>query len=1035
MQILRYRLITILFAATLFSSIGTAQFPDFKFNHINENQNLSHSSVLNIVQDNEGFLWFATIDGLNRFDGYTCKVFKHHDGDSTSISSNFIHRIYIDTDGEIWITTRDGGLNKFDKYTEKFMCYRHNPNLDSSISSDKAAAILQDKKGNYWVSSDGGLDRFYPQTGKFVHINLNEIAARAPEPLDQLYIDESGLIWICSLNGLIKFNPENLSFIKYENIQGNLNSLNDDFIHFVYREANYLWLTTGGGGLTQFDIVNDNFKVYYPSFENKRSVIFGSILPYSDNILIIGSEGHGLFFFDKNTKRFHSIKNNPENSNSISNNHISSIFKDNQQNIWIGTWGGGINKVTNPNRKFIKYSNNPFDQNSISGTSVFAIYKDNSGDVWVGTSNGLDRLDKKSGKFVHYNFNNNKNVSLGANIYGAIYCDRKNNFWFSSGTLIRYNIRNNKTQIFHYEHKDTNTISSNNIKCIVGDKKGNIWLGVEEGVGGICKYDIQTQKWTRYLSNPQNPLLVRYIYEAPNGVFWLATTNSGLIKFDVSSGKKTVYKNDPDNLFSISYNDVRHIIETENGELWVATYGGGIDRFDPVTEKFYRIKEKDGLSNNFTYAILEDKNENLWISTNFGLTKFNRKDTTFKVYTIEDGLQNNEFNTGAFYKSEDGELFFGGVNGFNRFYPEKISENKKLPPVYITAFKLLDKEIKPDTSVIFNKNITLSYFDKFFSVEFVALDYRDPSKNQYKYKLEGFDDDWIKADHRRYASYTNLSPGHYVLKIIASNNDGVWNKKGTKLNITVTPPFWLEWWFILSSVVILLIIMISTVRYYSTRKLKEQIYHLEKERAVQTERERISRDLHDNVGSQLTNIITGIGLAEIYNKSEKKKADSLLTSLKGELRETMTQLRETIWALKSNEMDFESFITELRKLIERHQKFFSGKIQLELKSKSGNKLILKPLQTLYVLRIIQEAITNSIKHSGADKIVVSILNQDNRFTVFIQDNGKGINEINSDLLNGNGIVNMKKRAEEIGGDLKINTTENEGVKISVIIPV
>lgn len=1034
----RSKLYSIVLFVLVITNLSRPQFPDFKFEHINESHNLSHSTVLDIIQDKEGFIWFGTIDGLNRFDGYTCKVFKHDDKDSTSISSNFIHGLHLDSNGDLWISTRDGGLNKFNKFTETFKSYLHDPNDLNSISSNKVATILQDKKGTYWVSGDGGLDKFDPQTGIFKHINLvNKNKNRKIDvSVDRAYVDDSDILWIFSPEGIIKFDPANNSVRVFRSDENNSNSLNDNFIHSVFKENNSLWITTRGGGLTEFNLRTEKFKVYYPGLDKKskkENIIFGEIFPYSDNILLIGSTENGLYMFDKKKKIFNSIKSHPENSFSISNNHISTIYKDRQNILWIGTWGGGVNKAISKRLKFKKYSKNPFNKNSISGSSVFAVLKDKENNIWIGTTNGIDKLDHSSNLITHFNFIKNTKDVFGTNIYGVIYQDIQGNLWFASDSLIKVDIRSNKREYFSFDPSDPNTISSNNIKCIVSDRNGNIWIGLEDGLGGICKYDLKEKKWTRYLVNENYPLLVRYIFEDSNGNYWLGTTKDGLIKFNINTGDTTTYKNNPEYPYSLSYNDVRQIMETKNGELWLATYGGGICRFDPESEKFYTVKEKNGLSNNFTYAILEDKNENLWISTNYGITKYNRKNNSFKIFTVEDGLQNNEFNTGAFYKAPDGEMFFGGVNGFNRFYPDKIIENENVPHVFITKFKLLDKEIKSDSSFIFNKNITISYFDKFFSVEFAALDFTDPAMNQYEYKLERFDDGWIKSGRRRYASYTNLSPGNYILKVRGSNNDGVWNLKGTELAITVTPPFWLESWFLTSAAIILLVILVYTVRYYSTKKLKEQIYQLEKEKAVQSERERISRDLHDNVGSQLTNIISGVSLAETYNKTKKQKANDLLNLLKGELRETMTQLRETIWALKSNEMDFDNFINELQKLIERNTKYFPGAIKSDI---SENKnVLLKPLQALFIFRIIQEAINNSIKHSGADKITVSVFIESKKFCVSIIDNGKGIVNKTSKMINGNGIENMKRRAEEIGAEFSINSEKNKGVQIFVKLKI
>ncbi len=1022
------------------SHLCFAQGANFKFEHVNEKQNLSHNSIIDISQDREGFLWFGTIDGLNRFDGYSCKIFKHNENDPASLSSNFVHQIYEDSKGWLWITTRDGGLNKFNKKTETFTHYRHNPADANSLSNDKVSAIVEDSSGKFWITTDDGLDLLDPRTGKFEHFTYDQNNSNSPsnKALSGLFKDKDGVIWITSVNGMTRFDPVKKIFKRFYHDKKNPNSLNDNFVQYIYKdEDDMLWITTRGGGLTRYDEKNNKFHLYFPKEHKKGDTkipFFGTIIPYDKKSLLIGSDGQGLFLFDKEKKSFSSFENDPDNTSSVSSNKISDIFRDDQNNFWVGTWGGGVNKIIRQANKFIRYSNNPFDNNSLAGNFVFAILKDRSGNVWVGTSSGgLNKLGKDQKKFIHYLKKTGDKNSLSGNTVGAIFEDRHGYLWIASDGLNRFDVKNNKFKIFRYDPGNKNSISSNDIKCITEDSKGNVWIGVEGGAGGVCKYDINSGIWTRYFSDQENPILVRFIYEDKNYNLWFGTYRDGLIKFDPESGKTTRYKNNPHDPFSISYNDIRQITETKNGEMWIATYGGGINKFERQTGKFYSLKEKDGLSNNFTYAILEDDEENLWISTNYGITKYNRKNNSFKIYTVEDGLQNNEFNTGAFYKAQDGEMFFGGVNGFNRFYPGNMENNNHIPPVYFTSFKILDKEINTDSSILFKKNIELSYFDKFFSVEFAALDYSLPSNNNYEYKLEGFDDAWIKAGHRRFASYTNLDPGKYTLRVKASNNDDAWNNDGASLNIIVTPPFWRTWWFITLCGFAALSTLVGTVRYYSTKKLKERIYDLEKEKAVQKERERISRDLHDSVGSQLTNIITGIGLAEIYNRTEKPKADNLLASLKDELRETMTQLRETIWALKSNEMNFDSFISELKKIIEKYSKYFAGKIELTTDNNTNPPLMLKPLQVLYLIRIIQEAVTNSTKHSGGDKINIEISATGEFLKVIIRDNGIGIKEKDFDLVNGNGIENMKRRANEIGAELNLSSGKNAGVSVSVVL--
>lgn len=414
----------------------------------------------------------------------------------------------------------------------------------------------------------------------------------------------------------------------------------------------------------------------------------------------------------------------------------------------------GLDRLNRKTNTYNHYRNNPSDLNSLSNNIVRNIIEDNEGFLWIGThGGGVNKFDKKTGKFKRYKNNPN----------------------------------------------DPSSLTFDEIRKIYQDRSGTIWIGTYGR--GLEKFDKQTEKFTHYKNDPNIPNslsnnFVREIYEDRSGNFWVGTEGGGLNKFNRDKETFTSYRSDSNVKNKINNDYIFSIYEDKLGNLWIGTWGGGLNKFNPKTETFNYFTSKDGLSSDAIYAILADENENLWLSTNKGLSKFNPQTVAFKNYTASDGLQDNEFNGGSYFKSNSGEMFFGGINGFNSFYPKEIKDNTFLPPVIITSFQKFNNEIQFDKPISEIKEIELSYQDYVFSFEFTSLDFAAPQKNKYAYKMEGLDKDWIYTNsEKRFASYTTLKPGNYRFRVKATNSDGIWNEKGASINIFITPPYWRTWWF------------------------------------------------------------------------------------------------------------------------------------------------------------------------------------------------------------------------------------------------
>jgi PAS domain S-box-containing protein len=846
-----------------------------QFEHITADQGLSQSGVLCILQDSQGFMWFGTQDGLNKYDGYNFTVYKYNKLNLYSLSDNFISSIYEDKLGTIWVGTDGGGLNKFDRTTEKFTRYTHNLNDPNSLGANRVLSIYEDKLGTIWVGTDGGgLNKFDRKTEKFTHYLHNPIDpdSLGSDTVFAINEDHLGNLWVgTGSGGLNKFNRDSETFSHYVHDLDDPNSLSHNSVLAIYEDqSSRLWIGTNGGGLNRFNRDTETFSHYThnpTSLDGLGPNTVSSIAEDKFGNLWVGtsswygnSYGTGLHKFSPQTGRFSYYTHEPANSKSLNDNIVGPIFKDNTEILWIGTAFGGINKLDQKDQKFIRYKNESTNHNSLTGNHIMSMDEDISGLVWIGTANGgLNKFDPKNEKFTHYKHEPNNPNSISSNNIWSTYEDKNGVLWigtFGNG-LDKFD---RKTGHFtHYKHNpnNSNSLSDDTVSSIYEDSFGTLWIGTFSG--GINKFDRKSEKFTHYKHDPSDPNSLSdsniwLIYEDKSGTLWFSCYGQGgLNEFNRKTEQFTRYKHDPNNPNSLSYDRIDAIYEDRKGTLWVGTYGGGLNKFDKFTNKFTHYTVKDGLPNDSIIGILEDEAGNLWLSTGKGLSKFNPKTEIFRNYDVDDGLQGNEFDgVKAYLKSRTGEMFFGGLNGFNAFYPEQVKDNPHIPPIVLTNFKKFNESVKLDTAISETKEVKLSYKDNFFGFEFAALDYTNPKKNQYAYKLEGFDKDWIHAGTRRYATYTNLDGGTYTFRVKGSNNDGVWNEEGTSIKIIITPPPWKTWW----AYMLYVLALVSAVCGYVWWKTRTQA----RENALLRESER-------KLNQFLEAIPLGIGVIDTSGKS------------------------------------------------------------------------------------------------------------------------------------------------------------------------
>jgi two-component system sensor histidine kinase ChiS len=805
---------------------------DIEFENISLEHGLSQSVINAIAQDSRGFLWFGTQDGLNRYDGYEFRIFENDPENPNSLSHNWVTAILEDQTGALWIGTNGGGLNRFDRDLEQFVRYPFDSDSPDSLGDSIVQTILEDSESTLWIGTfGGGLSKLDKETKTFTHYrNVPE------DPLS--LIDNNVISTLETRSGAFFVGTGSGHFLRFDRQTEEFEVLlevpgpdDDDNITELFEDRlRDVWIGTYGQGLYRFDPQSGRFTLYRNEPDNPFSLSHDTIQAFVETRwgeLWIGTDGGGLNLFDREKEQFLHYHHDPSNPNSLSGEQIFSMFEDKAGILWIGTFGAGLNKYDPVRSKFRLFRSDPENPNSLSDSSIWTILEYDEGILWVGTnSGGLNRYDPSTDTWRHFVHDPEDPNSISIDSVIKLYQARDGTLWVGTigGGLNRFD-------------RDTEQFTTfavlESVFAITEDASGLIWFGGPNGIGKLNPDTGESIVYEPDLDAPNslNSTIAISLYMDTTGTLWIGTLNGGLDKFEPETELFTHHIHDPEDTNSLSNNIVLHVHEDQHGALWIATFGG-LNRFDPNTGEFTHYREKDGLVNESIYGILEDDQNNLWLSTNFGLSKFDPTAGTFKNYDVGDGLQSNEFNQNAFHKGSSGQMYFGGVNGLNAFYPEEVSDNPYIPPIVITDFKLFNEavDVGPEStlqkSISETEEIQLSYQDDFFSFEFAALHYSAPEENQYAYIMEGLDKDWNFVGSRRFAGYTSVPPGDYTFRVRGSNSDGVWNEDGAAIRITITPPFWQTLWF---RILMLVVVVGGTLGYFSwrVRTVESQKRHLE----------------------------------------------------------------------------------------------------------------------------------------------------------------------------------------------------------------
>jgi ligand-binding sensor domain-containing protein/signal transduction histidine kinase/CheY-like chemotaxis protein len=777
------------------------QKPKLHFKHIQNEDGLANSTIEAIHQDQRGFIWLGTRDGLNRYDGHQMTVYKYTPKYPYSLSDSYVTCIYEDRQHQLWVGTLNG-LNLYDPRLNRFTRFQHINRQENSLSHNYVTAMLEDHKGNFWVTTlGGGINVMDRKTGAFRSYHQNDGLSSAETFC--VFEDINAKMWVGTAKGLHLFDQITKRFrnvLLPQNLRGGAQLA---IRNIAGLKNGHLLLGSSDNGLIVYDPRSGVCRQYVHSEADPFSIssnLIRSILVSKNGQIWVGSINGGLDRFDSATGRFYNYQNEPDNPQSLSQRTVSALYEDNQGNLWIGTHRGGVNLYMPKTEKFELYRQEP-RPNSLSYNDVKTFAEDRYGYIWIGTDGGgLNRFERKTRSFKHYRHQAFDPRTIGSNEVLDVFEDRQGQLWVGSwgGGLCLYERSREQFTRFQNRPGDFRSISSNYIQKIFEDRKGNFWVATY--FGGLNRFDRQNRTFRRITKSEsgKTQLLgnnIVSINEDLSGNLWIGTDDGGLNCLNASTGEFSHYFHQDE-----KKPDLRVLFVDKKGQLWLGQ--AGLFRFDPLQNQFKLLTEKAGLATEFIKGIAEDETGNLWIATSNGLTKIHPKTLRYRKFNTADGLQGLEFEANAYLKTKDGQLFFGGVNGFNTFYPQNIATNEYLPPVYLTDFHIYNEKVWPgdknsplSQDISLSDKIVLSYKQATFSFDFAALNYTAAENNQYAYMLENWDQGWNEVGTEKRASYTNVSPGEYTFRVKASNNDGVWNKTGRSLKVIILPPFWATWWF------------------------------------------------------------------------------------------------------------------------------------------------------------------------------------------------------------------------------------------------
>jgi ligand-binding sensor domain-containing protein/signal transduction histidine kinase len=1023
---MRKRLL-ILYALFMHLYVG-AQPVSFSFRNISINEGLSQSSVVDMATDDAGFLWLATQDGLNRYDGKELLIFKKNFDDITTTTSSRLGKIVKGHNNNLWLITSGGKLEKLNLYNNTFTPL--NAIGADSMPLPPVSCLYHDNDNNLWIGTEHQGLYVYSLTGNRVMRHYSAPVALSSNTIHFVFGDSKKQEWILTSNGLsVIANGQFHSFLtRTARTEGiSCSSIDED-------KSNTLWLGTYGKGLYIKRKTDTGF-TSFTGFNGMASVpanlVIEAVKTDDAGRVWVGTYGNGLFVINTKDATIQHYLANKKDPFSLSYNDVLCIKQDKQGGIWIGTDGGGVNHYDKRLNNFVLLWKNNVPEH-ISIEQVRSITTDSSGGIWIGTSSsGLTFADIRNKRFESYHFPPAPKAVGNHDRVVSLFTDRQGDIWVGTqgnGLLILDAKTKRIKKRFYPNATGKNNIPDHTIWCMLPGENNQVWVGTRNA--GLCLLDkqkglIKTYNTTGEAGNSTLENNVRSLAIIDDTTLCIGFEKKGIQFLNKRTGKLAVLPNETLQKL-IAAETIFKCMWYHEAVLWIGTLGKGLIAINLATGKTVTITDEQGLPNNTVYGILSGDNHNLWLSTNKGICRFippanftltNR--SHFTVFLVEDGLQSNEFNTGAYHRTANGLLLFGGINGLTMFHPRQIELVHQPARVVITQAMVNNQPVKSDTGITYKKIIRLPYKQNSLSFSFAALDFVSPRRLIYFYQLTGYDKDWIDAGNRNYVAYTNLPPGSYVFKVKAARQLHQ-NDAETTLAIIINPPFWRTAWFIA-----LCVLMLAGLLYAVYRYRINQLIHLQKVR------NRIASDLHDDIGTTLTNISI---LSELSKKNllQKEQAGTFLDRIAEEVSNSSQALDDIVWSINTKNDTLEQTVARMRRYAAEIFDAANITYALQLDEQFEHyKLNMEQRRDCFL--IFKESVNNIYKHALARNVHIKIWIQKGQLHMMIKDDGKGFDI--TTLTHRNGIKNIRNRIQKWHGTVTMTSVEGEGTVTQVQMPV
>ncbi len=1069
-----------------------------RFDRVSTDQGLSQVSIQCMLQDRQGFLWFGTQDGLNKFDGYEFTVYRPEEGNEKSIGDKDAWSLVEDPSGDIWIGLYRAGLNRFDPHTQTFERLTHQPDNPQSLSHDSVRAVLLDHNNTLWVGTEGGgLNRLDRITKTFKHYRHqpDDPKSLSHDSVTSMIQDVEKQIWIGTCKGgLNRFDPQTGTFSHYRHDSADETSLSHDCVKSLYQDKQgYLWIGTARGGLNRLDPRTGRFTLFRHRSDDPTSIghdSVRSIFEDSAGNLWFGTGGGGLDRFDRDRQTFSNYRHQKDNPHSLSHNHVYSMLEDRAGTLWFGTLGGGVNTFDPLTEAIETFRHSAEDPKGMSHSLVRALLVDSADNVWLSTYTGIDKFNPRTRTFTHYKLGSADAKRAGRHYVFSISEQPRTTLsgetavigplWFGTAHdgLWRFDPVSETFSNYRHQPDDPKSLSEDRVQTVLADSRGHVWAGTL--AGGLNRLDPSTGKFVHYRHDPADPdslsvNRIRSLYEDSRGVLWVGT-NKGLDRFNAADDTFVRHQPETGNPASLSHAQVDAIYEDSKGHIWAAT-GGGLSKLDRRTGKFTVYREKDGLPNNLVVCTVEDQAGRMWISTNNGLASFDPRSETFTTFDAQDGFQGDSFISGACGKDSRHTLYFGGEGGLSAFNATKIRPNDFVPPVVFTDFLLFNKSVglatvgpegdrfQLEEHINHAREITLDYTDYIFSFEFSALNFRQSKKNTYAYQLEGFDKQWIETDHRnRRATYTDLPHGEYTLRVKAANDDGRWNEEGAAVKLTILPPPWKTWWAYTIYGLALLALVVWFVR-AQRKKVEQKQRELDREIKVSArlrQLDKLKDEFLANTSHELRTPLNGIiGIAEsLIDAVDKWPVEQTRTNLEmifssGKRLASLVDDILDFSKMKNQELALNRKPVDLRSLVEvvltTSRSLLADK-PLILTNDIGPDLPAAFADENRLQQILYNLIGNGIKFTDTGAITVAAALKGDTLELSVQDSGIGIpgdklgqifesfEQVEGGATRayggtGLGLAVTRQLVELHGGTIAVASTVGEGSTFTFTLPV